>query len=743
MKKVRHTLSVATVALAALFTGGLSARAADAAFEADSAKLAAMLAEPQKGDRLLWMRKSPFVAESGKLAEQRTLAKSLLARIPAELNGADAARKEVLRRRSIVWRIVAESPDAPARLSSTPFCGELQESALSLDRPGEFGEFVEDPLASDGRAVKMFNSHHEWCVMLMMSRIAFEPGVKYRLRVRVRCDGKARGNAFSAGVFDERKWKTTGQAARRANAVGPNYAWYDVCTFVPNDGEDFWIAPGGLNKNGDKNANAVLLDKISFEPVPEEKLAIIPAPQKMSVTGGECHLKGAPKIEKVASIPPEGYELSITKDGVTIRCSDDAGAFYARMTLAQIEKVDPKAKQKIYPCAEIVDVPKFKWRGVLLDTARHFLGKSAILRVIDEMSWYKLNVLQIHFTDDEGWTVEIPEFPELVKQGVVRGRSGFVYGEKLQPFYYSEQDIREIVAYAATRHVKVVPEIEMPRHFGAALRAYPQFRCDSPDRAKNTSVMCVGNPECIRFAEKVLDKVCELFPSDVIHIAGDECPRNFWKGCPRCQAHIRREGLKGVEDLQPWLTRHLVTYLEKKGRRAIGWDEIFLSSSWEKWDDFKKAGGDSFNSFLPKATMGMCWRPWGAGARAANRGYEIVRCPTTHCYFDMDQGIPEDPFPYLGYPHLSLDKVYRFDVLEGVEPQARKNVVGGQCCNWAERTPNITMLEWKLWPRALALSEALWTYPDPAKRDFAEFSQRAAVHRLRLIRSHVNCAPLK
>ena len=467
--------------------------------------------------------------------------------------------------------------------------------------------------------------------------------------------------------------------------------------------------------------------------------ALIPAPQEVSWREGECRAKGEPKVERVASIPPEGYELLVTKDGVTIRSSDDAGAFYAKMTLAQLRSPGKDA----IPCVEIKDAPKFKWRGVLLDTARHFLGKTAILRVIDEMSWYKLNVLQIHFTDDEGWTVEIPEFPELVKQGVVRGRSGFVYGEKLQPFYYSEKDIREIVAYAAARHVKVVPEIEMPRHFGAALRAYPQFRCDSPDRAQNKSVMCVGNPECIRFAEKVLDKVCELFPSDVIHIAGDECPRNFWKGCPRCQAHIRREGLKGVEDLQPWLTRHLVEYLARKGRRAIGWDEIFLSSSWEKWSDFKKAGGDSFNSFLPKATMGMCWRPWGAGALAANRGYEIVRCPTSNCYFDFSQGLPEDPFPYFGRGVTSLEKVYRFDVLEGVEPQARKNVVGGQCCNWAERTPNITMLEWKLWPRALALSEALWTYPDPAKRDFAEFSQRAAAHRLRLIRSRVNCAPLK
>ena len=700
--------AIAACALFAAVTSIGSARAADAAFEADSARLAALLAEPQKGDRLLWMRKGPFVAESGKLSEHRALAKSLLARIDKEREGADAARKEVLRRRSIVWRIVAGSPDAPARLSSTPFCGELQECALTLDRHGEFGAFVDDPLASDGRAVKMFNSHHEWCVMLMMNRIAFEPGVRYRVRARVRCEGAttARGNAFTAGVFDERKWKTTGQAVRRANAVGPNYAWYDICTFVPNDGEYFWIAPGGLNKDGDKTANAVLLDKISFEPVPEERLAIIPAPQKMSVTGGECRLKGAPKVEKVASIPPEGYELSITKGGVTIRCSDDAGAFYARMTLAQIEKVDPKTKQKTYPCVEIVDAPKFKWRGVLLDTARHFLGKTAILRVIDEMSWYKLNVLQIHFTDGDSWTLEIPEFPELVKQGVARGRSGFVYGEKLQPFYYSTKDVQEIVAYAAARHVKVVPEIEMPGHFEAALRAYPSMKCTCPGGGR---VFCIGK---------------------------------YWKECPVCQAHIKREGLKGVEEIQPWLTRHLVEYLAKKGRRAIGWDEIFLSSSWEKWDDFKKAGGDSFNSFLPKATMGMCWRPWGAGARAANRGYEIVRCPTSYCYFDYSQGLSEDPFPYLGRG-VTLEKVYRFDVLEGVEPQARKNVVGGQCCNWSERTPNITMLEWKLWPRALALSEALWTYPDPAKRDFAEFSQRAAAHRLRLIRSHVNCAPLK
>ena len=728
----------AVIVFATSLSCGVAVRAADAAFEADSARMASLLKEPQKGDRLLWMRKGPFVAEIGKLSEHRTLAKSLLARIPAELEGADDVRKEVVRRRSIVWQIIADSPDAPARLSPTPFCGELQESALSLDRPGEYGEFVEDSTASDGRAVKMFNSHHEWCVMLMMNRIAFEPGVKYRVRARVRCEGTgtARGIAFSAGVFNERTWKLAGQAVRRTHEVSPNYAWYDICTFVPNDGEYFWIAPGGLNKNGDKNSNALWLDKIAFAPVPE----IIPAPQDISWREGECHLIGEPKVETVANISPEGYELSVRPDGVTIRSSDAAGAFYAKMTLAQIERVDnPKAKQKIYPCVEIKDAPKFKWRGVLVDTARHFLGKETIMRIIDEMSWYKLNVLQIHFTDDEGWTVEIPEFPELVKQGVMRGHSGIVYCEKRSPFYYTTNDLKEIVAYAAARHVKVVPEIEMPAHFGAALRAYPSMRCKCP----GSKVFCIGNPETVRFAEKVLDRVCEIFPSDVIHIAGDECTRKFWKECPLCQAHIKREGLKGVEEIQPWLTRHLVEHLAKKGRRAIGWDEIFLASSWEKWNDFKKAGGDSFNTLLPKTTMGMCWRPWGAGALAANRGYEIVRCPMSYCYFDAGQCLREDPFLYAGYAGLSLEKVYRFDVLEGVEPQARKNVVGGQCCNWAERTIGRIDLEWKLWPRALALSEVLWTYPDPAKRNFAEFSQRAAAHRLRLIRAHVNCAPLK
>jgi len=461
-------------------------------------------------------------------------------------------------------------------------------------------------------------------------------------------------------------------------------------------------------------------------------LDIIPAPQEVKIVPGECRFKGKPVLERVAAIPPEGYELSITPKGVTIRSSDAAGEFYARTTLAQIERVDRRTREKIYPCVEIKDAPKFKWRGVLVDTARHFLGKTAILRIIDEISWYKFNVLQIHFTDNDAWTLEIPEYPALAGQGVTRGRTGFVYGGKIQPLYYSAEDIKEIVDYAAARNVKIVPEIELPGHFGAALRAYPAMGC----RCRGGGgVLCIGNAEAVRFAEKVLDRVCEMFPSDVIHFGGDECTRDFWKKCPVCKAHIKREGLKGVEELQPWFTRHIVEYLAKKGRRAIGWDEIFIASK------DRRAGGDSFNSFLPKTTMGMCWRMHGAGARAANRGYEIVRCPTDFCYFDYRQGLADDPFNYLGKTVVTLEKAYYLDVLEGVESAARANVAGGQCCNWGEFTLGLVDLEWKLWPRALATAEALWTYPE--KRDFAEFSARAAVHRRRLVGRHVNCAPLE
>jgi hexosaminidase len=477
---------------------------------------------------------------------------------------------------------------------------------------------------------------------------------------------------------------------------------------------------------------------------------LIPQPRRMRLTGGDCWAVKPPRQVVVASIPPEGYELSIRPDGIVIRHSDAAGAYYARMTLFHMGRYDAKKKCTVYPCLDITDAPAFRWRGVHLDDARHFLGKEVVTRTLEQMSWFKLNVFHWHLTDDQSWTLEIPGYPELVRYGAEwptrNGQKPRPAGEKVGPFYYTANDVKEILAFARARQITVVPEIEFPGHFLCALCAYPEFCC-YPEQIRRrgrqplargvlNEVMCVGNPEAIRFVERVLDTVCDLFPSSVIHIGGDECPRTNWTTCPKCQAFIKEKGLRGVAALQPWVTRHFVTYLAKKGRRAIGWDEIFVDSADQR------GGGARLTSLLPKSTLGMCWRMEGAGAHAANAGYEIVRCPTSHCYFDYRQGLAEDPFTYLG-GMLPLARVYAFDPLAGVSDAARANVIGGQCCNWTSHTWNRYDLEWKLWPRGFALAEILWTYPDPAARDFAAFAVRAGEYRRRLIRAHVNCAPLR
>jgi hexosaminidase len=457
----------------------------------------------------------------------------------------------------------------------------------------------------------------------------------------------------------------------------------------------FHVAPGG---------GFVIAFKVA-EPV----LALVPMPREITLTKGSCPAAAKPKVEKVAGIAKEGYELSVTPKGVTIRASGDAGVFYAQQTLAQLAD----ATSASLPCCEIKDSPRFMWRGVHMDDVRHFMGKDTVKRLIDEIAKYKFNVFHWHLTDDQAWRLEMPEYPELTA--------------KLGSDFYTAADVKEVLAYAAERHVTVVPEVEFPGHFRGVRLAYKDFSCrDAP----YPYPMCVGNSNAVIFAEKALDRVCDLFTSKVIHFGGDECKRGGWEKCPRCQELIKREGLSGVEAIQPWLTRRLTAHLEAKGRHAIGWDEIF--------DD----AGDT----LPKGTMGMCWRREGIGAGAANKGYKIVRCPTSHCYFDYSQGLEGDTHDYFmrtsGWKS-TIDKVYSFDPLEGVAPEARGNIVGGQCCNWTEKTFNREDLEFKLWPRALALAEVLWTYPEPGKRNFAEFKRRAIVRRDEMAARGMNVAPLK
>ena len=484
-------------------------------------------------------------------------------------------------------------------------------------------------------------------------------------------------------------------------------------------------------------------------------LALIPAPREMTVTGGACPCATAPKVEVVASIPPEGYELSVRRDGVTIRHSDEAGLFYAKTTLAQLrnrggagfrataQATDgQKPVPAEIPCVEIKDAPAFKWRGLMLDECRHFFGKETVKGILDLMAAYKLNVFHWHLTEDQGWRLDISGFPELVQYGAVRPESpkhgcrgvqgdyrgnGQPYG----PFFYTPDDVREILAYAKERFITVVPEIEVPGHIRALLAAHPEFACrEGVPRVPCTlngiegDVLCAGNDEAIALMEKVYDEVCALFPGTYIHIGGDECPKKRWKECPKCQTRIKALGLGNEDGLQAWVTRHFTEHLAKKGRRAVGWDEILAGNPGTE-------------------TVVHNWRKPEFGVKAAEKGHDVVISSSRTTYFSVSQGVKDDPFDYYSRRRLPLSVAYTFNPLAGMSAEARGRVLGAECCAWSECIWNEYDLAFKLWPRGFAFAEVLWTYPDPAKRDFAEFSVRAAEHRRRLIDAHVNCAPLK
>ena len=509
---------------------------------------------------------------------------------------------------------------------------------------------------------------------------------------------------------------------------------------------------------------------------------LIPAPQEFKAAEGFCSiseqmpcpwydwvdfdLKGAclKKVKCVesrdAKLPPEGYRLKVAPEGVEIAAADDEGSFYARETLKQLTTVVSSDRVEI-ACCEIRDWPQYRWRGLMLDEARHFFGKGVVKRTLDLMAMHKLNVFHWHLVDDQGWRLELKRHPELVEYGAMRPCSvkmgthamwlppdkkmSFEYDtEKYGPFFYAQDDVKEILAYAKARHITVVPEIELPGHIRALLAAHPEFSCkgDLPripriDWSIEQDVLCVGNDAAVKFLEDVFDEVCELFPdAPYIHIGGDECPRVRWKECPKCQARMKAEGMKDESGLQAWITSHFVRYLEKKGRRAVGWDEMLA--------------GD-----VPTSAVGMTWRMSGSnGARAhyvsaadaAARGHDMVMTPNALCYLSYPQFEKGDPYPYYGViteksSVLTLERAYSFDPVTGVPESCRSRIIGGQASCWSESTFNVFDLEWKTWPRACAIAEVLWT--NPVKRDFAAFRGRLSVHRRRLVEQGVNCAPVE
>jgi len=442
---------------------------------------------------------------------------------------------------------------------------------------------------------------------------------------------------------------------------------------------------------------------------------------------------------KNAAIKPEGYALRADGQGAVVAAADPAGYFYGMQTLRQLL---PNAafggalatnQTWQIPGVEIEDAPRFAWRGMHLDEGRHFFGKTVVLRMLDEMAMHKLNTFHWHLTEDQGWRIAIEKYPRLAEVASKRPASVMPRDRQSQdgkpygPFFYTHQDIREIVAYAKARHIRVVPEIELPGHARAALSAYPELSCRGvPMEPRVTwgveeEVFCAGNDQVLRFLEGVLDEVCVLFDSPFIHVGGDECPKARWKACPKCQARMKQCGLKDEHELQSWFIRHFDQYLARKGRRLIGWDEIL-------------EGG-----LAPGAAV-MSWRGMKGGLAAAEEGHDVVMTPTDSCYFDYRQFSGNDGYEYIG-GLLPLKKVYAFDPAKGIPAYREGLVLGGQANLWSEYIWGQKDLEWKAFPRLCALAEAVWS--PAAKRDFDAFSKRMETHHDRLIRMGINAAPLQ
>ena len=439
-------------------------------------------------------------------------------------------------------------------------------------------------------------------------------------------------------------------------------------------------------------------------------LQLIPAPAQMQVRGGSFKVdpgKMTFVVDPACGLPEEGYTIDVSRARVKVTASSEAGLFYARESLKQLEE------NGRIPCVKITDYPRFRWRGFHVDPCRHFLSVEETKKYIDILASYKMNVMHWHLTDDQGWRIQILKYPRLTEVGGSRTEfDGSVHGG-----YYTQEEIREVVAYAAERHVTVVPEIEMPGHSTAAARAYPGLTCTketintfytwgSPDFA-----FCPGREYMFEFLEDVIAEVVQLFPSEYIHIGGDECKKTKWEQCPACQARIKAEGLvadaagTAEEKLQIYAVRRMEGILEKFGRKLVGWDEIL-------------EGGLS-----PNATV-MSWRGMEGGIAAALAGHDVIMTPSHDgMYLDHFQGDPKIEPVAIGR-YTTLEKAYGY---EPVPEELTKNgkashVLGLQCNTWSEYIYSDSHREYMMFPRAFAVAETGWTLKE--NKDWESFRQR-------------------
>lgn len=416
----------------------------------------------------------------------------------------------------------------------------------------------------------------------------------------------------------------------------------------------------------------------------------------------------------------EAYQLKVTQDNVTITGTSEAGTFYGIQTLRKSLPITNKGDISL-PAAEINDYPRFSYRGVHLDVSRHFFPADSVKHFIDMMALHNINRLHWHLTDDQGWRIEIKKRPELTTIGSKRsetviGHNSGEYDGILYSGFYTQDEAREIVKYAKERHITVIPEIDLPGHMQAALAAYPELGCTGglyevwKMWGVSEDVLCAGNDKTLTFIEDVLNEIVDIFPSEYIHVGGDECPKVRWKKCPKCQARIKELGLKAdkghtaEQRLQSYIINYAEQFLNGKGRQIIGWEEIL-------------EGG-----LAPNATV-MSWRGIEGGIEAVKHKHDAIMTPSSFLYFDYYQTMDTDNEPPAIGGYVPLEKVYSYEpVPQILTPEEAKHIVGVQANLWTEYIPTYSQVEYMELPRMAALSEIQWTMPK--KKEYADFLKR-------------------
>lgn len=474
---------------------------------------------------------------------------------------------------------------------------------------------------------------------------------------------------------------------------------------------------------------AILVGSLAFTSCDQTintPIYLIPEPAEMTFSTGlfqtdSARLFGSTS-EKVrfvvdpeaSDLAPEGYRLQVDKQGVALTARTETGLYYGKQTLLQLLTPDG------LPYVQITDAPRFSYRGLHLDVSRHFFTKEEVKKIMNAMSFYKLNTLHLHLTDAAGWRIQMDNYPELTKEVAYRTQSDWrkwwdsgtdrkylkegtegAYGG-----YYTKADIRELLAYAKEKHITIIPEIEFPGHSEEVFAAYPELCCEG--KPYTSGDFCIGNPESFRFMEGVLSEIIDLFPSTYIHVGGDEAGKAAWKKCPKCQALMKHEGLKNVDELQSYMMHKADEFLTSKGRRMIGWDEIL-------------DGGLS-----PEATV-MSWRGEAAGFKSARMGHDVIMTPGNYMYLDFYQADPRtQPYAIGGY--TPIKKVYSYNPIpkDSLTAEQEKHFLGVQANTWTEYIETSDHLEYMMFPRALAVAEIGWTPQE--KRSWESFKPRVNAH---------------